>query len=51
MPIITMFLLVLALVLFFLAMLNVPSSPRFNFIGGGLFCCTLAYLIARIPLR
>ena len=51
MTIITMFLLVLAAVLFFLAMLNVLSSPRFNLIGGGLFCVTLAYLVAHVPLR
>jgi len=51
MPVLVMFLMVMALVLFFLAMIGVPSSPRFNLIAGGLFCVTLAELIQRVPLR
>lgn len=51
MTVITMFLMVLALVLFFLSMLGVPSPPRFNLMAGGLFCWLLAELIARVPLH
>ncbi len=51
MSIVVMFLTVLALVLFFLAMLGVPSPSRFNLIAGGLFCLTLARLITTVPLR
>lgn len=39
------FLQVLALVLFALAMLGVPSHPRFNFGWGGAFCLTLAWFV------
>jgi hypothetical protein len=51
MPILEMFLMVLGLVLFFLAMLGVPSPPGFNLMAGGLFCWLLSILIARVPLR
>jgi hypothetical protein len=50
MTILTMFLAVMALVLFFLAMIGVPSG-RYNLVAGGLFCITLAFLIERVPLR
>jgi hypothetical protein len=40
-----LFLIVLALVLFALAGLGVPSPPRFNFLGWGLFCLTLSQMI------
>jgi hypothetical protein len=40
-----LFLLVLALVLFALAGLGVPSHPRFNFIGWGLFCVTASFVV------
>lgn len=45
-----LFLDVLALVLFFLATLGVPSPPRFNLIAAGLFCLTLAKLLGSGPL-
>lgn len=51
MSLLTMFLMVLGLVLFFLAAIGVPSSPRFNLLAGGLFCWLLAELLARVPLR
>ena len=51
MTLLTMFLLVLAAVLFFLTGLGVGGGPRFNFLGFGLFCCVLALLIERVPLR
>ena len=50
MPILEMFLLVLALVFFFVAMLGIPNPPRLNFIAAGLFCCVLAILLERVPL-
>lgn len=51
MAFIPMFLMVLALVLFFLSMLGIPSPPRLNLMAGGLFCWVLAELIARVPLH
>lgn len=39
------FLLVLAVVLFFLAMLNTPAPPRFNLGWGGMFCLGVVLLI------
>ncbi len=48
MTILTMFLVVLAAVLFFLAMLGVGSHPRFNLVPAGLFCLTMAYLTTAI---
>ena len=51
MSIIEMFLMVLALVFFFLATIGVPNPPRLNFIGAGLFCWVLAILVTRVPLR
>ena len=36
---------VLALVLFLLAGLGIPSPPRFNFLGFGLFFLTLAFFV------
>ncbi len=51
MPIIQMFLMVLALVFFFLATLGIPSPSRLNFIGAGLFSLTLAALVEKVPLR
>lgn len=38
-------LVVLSLVLFALAGLGVPTSPRFQFIGWGLFCLTLSQIV------
>jgi hypothetical protein len=47
----TLILFVFAFVLFVLAGLGVPSSPRFNFIGWGLACVALAVLLERsVPL-
>lgn len=43
-----LFLVVLALVLFFLAAINV-NSPRLNLTAAGLFCLTLAYLLTHWP--
>lgn len=40
-----LFLLVLALVLFALAGLNVPTHPRFQYLGWGLFCLTLSQFV------
>ena len=41
----------LALVLAFLAMLGIPSSPRFNLLAGALFCYFLSLLLLKaIPL-
>lgn len=51
MPILVMFLMVLFLVFFFVAMLGIPNPPRVNFIAAGLFCWVLAELITRVPLR
>lgn len=39
------FLVVLALVLFLLAGIGVPESPRFRYIGWGLFCWLLSTLV------
>ncbi len=50
MPVVTMFLVVLALVLFFLATIGIPNPPRFSFVAAGLFCLTLAYLFGAVPL-
>ncbi len=49
MPVLTLILLVFAFVLFVLAGLNVPSAPRFNLIGWGLACVTLAEILGRTP--
>lgn len=46
----TLILLVFAFVLFVLAGLGVPSSPRFNFIGWGLACIVLAEILGRASL-
>jgi hypothetical protein len=46
----TLILLVFAFVLFVLAGLGVPSSPRFNFLGWGLACVVLAEILGRAPL-
>jgi uncharacterized integral membrane protein len=48
MTLLVMILLVGAFVLFVLAAINV-NSPRFNLIGGGLACLTLAYLLTHWP--
>lgn len=50
MPIAVLFLVILALVLFMLAMTGIPSPPRFNWIPAGWFFLTLAWLIQRVPL-
>jgi hypothetical protein len=50
MTILAMFLMVLGLVLFFLAMIGQPSPPRFNLMAGGLFCWLLAELTRILPL-
>lgn len=41
-----LFVVVLALVMFLLAGLGVPSSPRFQFLGWGLFLWLLSTLLA-----
>ena len=46
---ITLFLLVLAAVLFFLATINAPAPPRINTVAAGLLCLTLAYLLSAWP--
>jgi hypothetical protein len=43
----TLILLVFGFVLFVLAGLGVPNPSRFNLIGFGLACCTLAEILAR----
>jgi hypothetical protein len=48
MTILVAFLVVLALVLFVLAAINV-NSPRINLTAAGLACLTLAYLITHWP--
>ena len=48
---IILFLLVLGLVLFILAALNVPSPPRFNLMAGGLAAWILAEIIGHWPVR
>jgi len=50
-PMIILFLLVLGLVLFILAALNVPSPPRFNLMAGGLAAWILAEIIGHWPVR
>jgi hypothetical protein len=50
MPIIVMFLLVLAAVLELLAAIGVPSPPRFGLMAGGLFFYFLALLVQQVPL-
>jgi hypothetical protein len=47
---VTLILLVFAFVLFVLAGLGIPSSPRFNFIGWGLACATLAVLLRGVDI-
>jgi hypothetical protein len=47
---ITLILLVFGFVLFCLSGFGVPSPSRFNLIGFGLACCTLAEILARGPL-
>lgn len=42
---IVLILMVFAFVLFVLAMLGIPSPPRFNLMAGGLACWVLALLI------
>ena len=42
-----LFFVVVALVLFILEGLGVPSHPRFNFIGWGLFALTCALFLVR----
>ena len=46
---ITLIFLLLAAILFALAMFNVPS-PRFSLIAAGLFAFTLAYLLPMLHL-
>lgn len=46
---ITLILLVFGFVLFVLAGFGVPTAPRFNLIGWGLACVTLAEILARVP--
>ncbi len=45
----TLFLLVLALVLFLLAAIGTPDHPRLRLVPAGLFCLTLAYLVSAFP--
>jgi len=40
------FLSIAALVFFAVATAGVPSPPRFQWLGAGLFCVTLAYLLS-----
>ena len=41
------FLLIAALVFFAVSTAGVPSPPRFQWLGAGLFCVTLAYLLGQ----
>jgi hypothetical protein len=50
-PEIILFLLVLGLVMFILAALNVPAPPRFNLMAGGLAAWILAEIIVHWPVR
>ena len=50
MPILTLFLMVLAAVLELLAALGIPSPPRFNLMAAGLFFWFLAILMQQGPL-
>lgn len=45
MQIIYLLLFLLAAILFLLAMIGVPSSPRFNLLAGGLLAWVLVYVI------
>lgn len=47
---ITLILLVFGFVLFVLAGFGVPNPTRFNLIGFGLACCTLAEILSRASL-
>lgn len=47
---ISLILLVFGFVLFVLAGFGIPNPPRFNLIGWGLACCTLAEIMARAHL-
>lgn len=49
--ILPLFLMVLGLVMFFLVMVGVPSPPRLNFLGAGLFCWLLAEMLIKAPLH
>lgn len=44
---IVLFLMVLGLVLFLVAGLGIPEYPRFRYVGWGLFCVTLAFILER----
>jgi hypothetical protein len=46
---ISLILMVAAFVLFLLAALGIPSSPRFNLMAGGLACWVLAQLLGSFP--
>lgn len=48
MTIVYLLLFLLAAILFLLAMLGVPSSPRLNLLAGGLLSWVLVYLIKTI---
>jgi hypothetical protein len=48
---ITVILLVVALVLFVLCTLGVPSAPRFNLLAAGLAFCVLAALAGTVVMR
>lgn len=50
MPILILFLLVLALVLFVLAGLGIPNPPKFQFIGFGLAAWLFAEILMRAPM-
>jgi hypothetical protein len=43
----TMFLVVLALALFFLSAIGVPDHPRFRLTAAGLFCWLLSTIIGK----
>ena len=45
----TLILVVFAFVLFVLAGLGLPQPARFNFIGWGLACCALAWILSAGP--
>jgi hypothetical protein len=49
--VITLVLLVVALVLFVLCTLGVPSAPRFNLLAAGLAFCVLAALAGNVVWR
>jgi hypothetical protein len=50
MNLVILILLVVAIVLFVLAAVGVPSPPRWNFIAGGLACWVLTTILSNVKL-